>query len=211
MNYLFQLARAMLKPLLGLMEKQMSALPNFTYLSPDTYLLGENDRTDAVKYEYVNGQVYAMAGASRNHNILAGELFGLLRNHLRGKACRAYQGDMKVGIQTAGEQHFYYPDVQVSCAEEANRYFNTAPCLIIEVLSESTARTDRYEKLVAYRLLDSLQEYVLCSQETQHVEIYRKRSEWKAEYFVAGQSFTLESVGLSVVVDELYEFLLPQT
>lgn len=187
----------------------MSALPSSSYISLDTYLLGENDRADAVKYEYVNGQVYAMAGASRNHNILAGELFALLRNHLHGKACRAYQGDMKVGIQTASEQHFYYPDVHVTCSEENNRYFNTQPCLIIEVLSESTVRIDRYEKLVAYRLLDSLQEYVLCSQDTAHVEIYRKRTAWQAEYFVAGQSFTLESVGLVVAVDELYEFLLP--
>lgn len=187
----------------------MTAIPNTFYLSPDAYLLGENDRSDGLKYEYINGQVYAMAGASRNHNILAGELFATLRNHLRHKACRAYQGDMKVGIQTANEQHFYYPDVHVTCAEENNRYFNTSPCLIIEVLSESTARIDRYEKLVAYRLLASLQEYVLCSQDAAHVEIYRKRSEWKAEYFVTGQSFTLESVGLTMAIDELYEFLLP--
>ena len=199
----------MLKPLLGLMEKPMSALPNFTYLSPDAYLLGENDRTDTVKYEYVNGQVYAMAGASRNHNRLARNLTTRLDLHLRGSGCEVFQGDMKVGIQTASEQHFYYPDVQVSCAEENNRYFNTSPCLIIEVLSESTARIDRYEKLMAYRLLASLQEYVLCSQETAHVEIYRKRTDWKAEYFVTGQTFTLESVGLTVVIDELYGFLLP--
>ncbi|TXH69546.1 MAG: Uma2 family endonuclease [Thiothrix sp.] len=183
----------------------MSALPSSSYIPLDTYLLGENDRADAMKYEYVNGQVYAMAKASRDHNILAGELFALLRNHLRGKACRAYQGGMKVGIQTANEQHFYYPDVHVTCSEEKNRYFNTQPCLIIEVLSESTARIDRYEKLMAYRLLDSLQEYVLCSQDTAHVEIYRKRTGWQAEYFVAGQRFTLESVGLVVAVDELYE------
>ncbi len=189
----------------------MSALPNFTYLSSDAYLLGENDRTDAVKYEYVNGQVYAMAGASRNHNRLTRNLTTRLDLHLRGSGCEVFQGDMKVGIQTASEQHFYYPDVHVTCTEENNRYFNTSPCLIIEVLSESTARIDRYEKLIAYRLLDSLQEYVLCSQETAYVEIYRKRTGWKAEYFVTGQSFTLESVGLTVAVDELYEFLLPQS
>ena len=177
--------------------------------SPDTYLLGENDRTDAVKYEYVNGQVYAMAGASSNHNRLARNLITRLDTHLRGSGCEVFQGDMKVGIQTASEQHFYYPDVHVTCAEETNRYFNTAPCLIIEVLSESTARIDRYEKLVAYPLLDSLQEYVLCSQDTALVEIYRKRNEWKAEYFVTGQSFTLESVGLTLAVNDLYEFLLP--
>lgn len=187
----------------------MPALPTLSYLSTEAYLLGENDRADALRYEYVNGQVYAMAGASRNHNRLARNLTTRLDIHLRGSACEVFQGDMKVGIQTANEQHFYYPDVHVTCAEENNRYFNTAPCLIIEVLSESTARIDRYEKLVAYRLLGSLQEYVLCSQETAHVEIYRKRTEWKAEYFVTGQSFTLESVGLTIAVDELYEFLLP--
>ena len=77
----------MLKPLLGLMEKPMSALPNFTYLSHEAYLLGENDRTDAVKYEYVNGQVYAMAGASRNHNRLARNLTTRLDLHLRGSGC----------------------------------------------------------------------------------------------------------------------------
>ena len=170
------------------MENLMTAVPSTFYLSADAYLLGENDRTDAVKYEYVNGQVYAMAGASRNHNCLARNLTTSLDIHLRGSGCEAFQGAMKVGIQTASEQHFYYPDVLVTCAEESNRYFNTAPCLIIEVLSESTARTDRYEKLIAYRLLDSLQEYVLCSQETPHVEIYRKRSEWKAAYFVAGRA-----------------------
>lgn len=188
----------------------MSALPSSSYIPLNTYVLGENDRADAVKYEYVNGQVYAMADASRNHNRIARYLTTNLDMHLRGSGCEVFQGDMKVGIQTANEQHFYYPDVHVTCSEETNRYFNTQPCLIIEVLSESTARVDRYEKLVAYRLLDSLQEYVLCSQDTAHVEIYRKRTGWQAEYFVAGQSFTLESVDLVVAVDELYEFLLPQ-
>jgi Uma2 family endonuclease len=181
----------------------VTAIPNVFYLSPYAYLLGENDRPDGLKYEYINGQVYAMAGASRNHNRLARNLTTSLDLHLRGGSCEVFQGDMKVGIQTANEQHFYYPDVHVTYAEENNRYFNTSPCLIIEVLSESTARIDRYEKLV------SLQEYVLCSQDAAHLEIYRKRSEWKAEYFVAGQHFTLESVGLTMAIDELYEFLLP--
>lgn len=186
----------------------MSALPKPDYLSPEAYLLGENDRPDGIKYEYVNGVVYAMAGASRPHNIISGEFFALLRNHLKGSRCRAYQSDMKVGIRSQREDHFYYPDVQVSCTDEQDRYYNSAPCLIVEVLSDSTARIDRYEKLVAYRLLPELQEYVLCSQSTPLVEIYRHRTEWQAEYFVSGQKFMLESVGLEMVVDELYEFLL---
>ena len=186
----------------------MSAKAKIDYISPEAYLLGENDRVDGVKYEYVNGQVYAMAGASRAHNIVAGEFFALLRNHLKGSHCRAFQSDMKVGIHSLREDHFYYPDVQVTCTDEKDHYYNTSPCLIVEVLSDSTSRIDRYEKLLAYRLLPSLQEYVLCAQHTPLVEIYRQRTEWEAEYFVAGQTFLLESVGLKVAVNELYEFLL---
>ncbi|WP_020558527.1 Uma2 family endonuclease [Thiofilum flexile] len=186
----------------------MSALANNHYTTPEGYLLGENDRPDGIKYEYVNGQIYAMAGASRAHNIITGEMFALLRNHLKGSRCRAYLSDMKVGIQTSTENHFYYPDLQVSCQEENNRYFNTSPCLIIEVLSESTARIDRYEKLVAYKLIPTLQEYVLCAQDSPLVEIYRKSNHWQAEYFLTGQSFTLESIGLTLAVNDIYEFLI---
>ena len=186
----------------------MGALPKAAYISPEEYLLGENDRTDGIKCEYVNGQVYAMAGASRAHNIVSGEFFAILRNHLKGSHCRAYQSDMKVGIRSLREEHFYYPDVQVTCTEEKDRYYNASPCLIVEVLSDSTARVDRYEKLMAYRLLPSLQEYVLCSQDTPNVEVYRRSTGWQRERFNDGQRFLLESVNLEMSVDDLYYFLL---
>lgn len=186
----------------------MSALATAHYLSPEAYLLGENDRSDGIKYEYINGQVYAMAGASRAHNLVAGNFFLSLGNHLKGSRCHAYQSDMKVGIRSLRENHFYYPDVQVSCADEQDRYYNASPCLIVEVLSDSTARIDRYEKLIAYRLLPSLQEYVLCAQHAPFVEVYRQRTEWQAEYFTSGDTFLLESVGLEMAVDDLYAFLL---
>lgn len=186
----------------------MSVLPKPHYLSVEAYLLGENDRPDGIKYEYVNGQTYARAGASREHNIVAGNFFLSLGLHLKGSRCRVFQSDMKVGIRSLREEHFYYPDVQVTCANEANRYFNTSPCLIVEVLSNSTARADRHEKLSAYRMLPSLQEYVLCAQDTPLVEVYRQRTGWEAEYYVRGQQFVLESVELKMEVDDLYEFLL---
>ena len=185
----------------------MSALLPKTHLSPEEYLYGENDRIDGTRYEYVNGQVYAMADASRNHNLLTGNLFLTLGLHLRGKPCQVFQSDMKVGIKTLSADYFYYPDVQVTCAEEHERYYNTSPCLIIEVLSDSTARTDRTEKLAHYRLLPSLQDYILCSQDFPAVEIYRCRTEWKVERFIAGQSFTLASIQLEVNVIDLYDFL----
>lgn len=114
---------------------------------------------------------------------------------------------MKVGIQTIGDTRYYYPDVQVTCEEETEGHFNTSPCLIVEVLSGSTARKDRTEKLTGYRLLPTLQEYVLCSQDTPIVEVYRRRAEWQVERYLSGQNFLLESVGLEVAVDGLYRFL----
>lgn len=191
----------------------MSALAKYDYLTPAEYLLGENDRPDGIRYEYVNGQTYAMAGASRNHNRVAGAIFARLFSHLQGSPCEVFQTDMKVGILTADEERFYYPDVQVTCSAESEKYYNTAPKLIVEVLSDSTARTDRSEKLYAYRLLPSLQEYLLCSQDSPLLEIYRRRTAWQIERYVTGEVCVLESVDLALRVDELYGFVLndPQT
>ncbi|MGB3918236.1 MAG: Uma2 family endonuclease, partial [Thiothrix litoralis] len=93
------------------------------------------------------------------------------------------------------------------CEEETESHFNTAPCLIVEVLSSSTARKDRTEKLAGYRLIPALQEYVLCSQDTPVVEIYRKRTEWHMELYTRQQRFLLESINLEMQVDDLYSFL----
>lgn len=186
----------------------MSALPKTAWLSPEQYLLDENDNASGIRHEYANGQVYAMAGASRSHNIVTGNFFLSLGNHLKGNRCRVFQSDMKVGIQHKDDVRFYYPDIQVSCGEEDEAYYNTAPCLIIEVLSASTARKDRTEKLLAYQGINSLQEYVLCSQDTPLVDVYRRRSGWQRERFMEGGTFLLESVGLEMAVDDLYGFLL---
>jgi len=186
----------------------MSAVEKLDYVSPEAYLLTENDRADGVKYEFSNGLVYAMAGASRNHNRVAGNFFLSLGAHLKGSGCQVFQSDMKVGVQQENEEHFYYPDVQVTCEDEENTYYNTSPCLIVEVLSGSTARIDRNEKLLAYRLLPSLVEYVICSQDFPVIEVYRQKTGWVAERYVAGQTVMLESVGLELVMDELYDFLL---
>ncbi|MFZ1389375.1 MAG: Uma2 family endonuclease [Thiolinea sp.] len=127
-----------------------------------------------------------MEDKSRYHNLLAGYLAAQLFNHLRDTCCQVFQSDMKFAIETLGDTRFYYPNVQVSCEDEADTYVNKAPCLIIEVLSVSTVQKDRAEKLSGYRLIPALQEYVLCSQDSPYLEIYRRRSEWKMEYFTTG-------------------------
>lgn len=187
----------------------MSAVPESHYISPEQYLLDEQNRPEGEKYEYVNGQIFAMAGASRNHNRVAMRFALRIGLHLEGSPCEVFQSDMKVGFPVKDDDtRYYYPDLQVSCEQEDEAYFNRSPCLIIEVLSESTAKTDRTEKLLSYQRIPSLREYVLCSQDSAHIEIYRRDNGWEVELFTAGQSFTLQSLGLEIAVDDIYQFLM---
>lgn len=172
------------------------------------YLAGET-RSD-IRHEYVDGHVYAMAGASKAHNIIAGNIFSRLRQHLRGSPCRAFVADMKVKIEAS--RAYYYPDVVVTCSEEdttdsAPRDVLTAPSLIVEVLSESTENTDRREKMRAYGSLDSLEEYLLVDSRRALAELFRKRAEggWEHWVMTPGDTLNLASVGLDIAVVDLYE------
>ncbi|TAN71528.1 MAG: Uma2 family endonuclease [Methylobacter sp.] len=173
-------------------------------LTPEAYLLMENDNNTETRHEYVNGLVYAITGASRVHNRISGRLYVRLSLHLQGTRCEPFQSDMKVKTQRGDDVRFYYPDLQVACEEETDRYYNEQPCLIVEVLSDSTQRTDRTEKLMAYQTIACLQEYVLLSQDAPYLEIYRRKNEWQRESFKEKQSVTLESIDLTLAVEELY-------
>jgi Uma2 family endonuclease len=109
-------------------------------ISIDDYLEGE--LVSDIKYEYVNGEVFAMAGAKRAHNLIAGNIFATLHVHLRGMPCQVFNSNMKVGILNSTEDIFYYPDVHVSCEKHCDDHYNTEPKLIVEVLSDSTERKD---------------------------------------------------------------------
>jgi Uma2 family endonuclease len=173
-------------------------------LSVDQYL--EAEMTATVRHEYVAGQIYAMAGASDAHNTIALNFATLLRPGLRGGPCRVYVSDMKVWIEAAAV--FYYPDVLVTYDPEDNgEYAKTRPCLIIEVNSPSTTVTDHREKLLAYRKLPSLREYVMLAQHEMKVEIYRldSRGDWWLETYGPEHSFELESVNMQIAVKDLYE------
>ncbi len=174
-----------------------------TKISIEDYLQGE--LISEIKYEYVNGEVYAMAGAKRAHNIISMNLSGLLHQHLRGTPCQAYGSDMKVGILTATDDYFYYPDLQVSCEKNTHELYNTEPKLIIEVLSDSTERIDRAEKFRDYRKLASLEEYVLVAQDTPRVEIYRRAENWELALFTQADTFCLNAIDLCLKVSEVYE------
>src|SRR5262245_34123570 len=126
-------------------HRSMEAAAKTGTVSVEEYLAAE-PRSE-VRHEYIGGEVYAVAGASEEHNIIATNLLAALHAHLRGKACRVFMVDMKVRLFAAREEIFYYPDLMVTCdARDTDRYFKRFPNVLIEVLSTDTARTDRREK-----------------------------------------------------------------
>jgi Uma2 family endonuclease len=174
------------------------------------YLAGE--REGAVRHEYVQGEVYEFAGASDRHNRIAGNIYARLSTHLGEGPCEPFISDMKIRVSP---DVFYYPDVVVTCdAPGGDAYFRTEPRLIVEVISPSTERVDRHEKMVAYKSVPSLQEYVLVMQDEMRVEIYRRKDkEWKVLTFTgAEEQLQFASVDLSMSVSEIYRNVrLPET
>jgi Uma2 family endonuclease len=182
----------------------MSAAVPLLTLTVDEYL--ETERASPVRHEYLAGQVYAMAGASDAHNRIALNIASRLLARARGGPCRVFMSDMKLRIEAANA--FYYPDVFVTCdPEDPENYFKTHPCLIIEVTSPTTAVIDRREKLLAYKKIASLREYVLISQEEMSVEFYRldRGGHWWVETLGAEDALKLESVEMEIAVKEIYE------
>jgi len=142
----------------------MIAVPH--YLSPEEYL--DIESQSPFRHEYRQGLVYAMAGGTDNHDRLALNLLSLINLHLGNSDCRFHSGNVKVNYQA---QFYYYPDAFVTCdpRDRSNRYIKRYPQLIVEVLSPSTQAFDCGEKFDDYQPLESLEEYVLVSQENQLV------------------------------------------
>ncbi|HMV49953.1 MAG TPA: Uma2 family endonuclease [Blastocatellia bacterium] len=173
------------------------------YLSVADYLAGEKE--SQVRYEYVDGQVYAMAGASDRHNRIALNLSSRLNERTSSGPCETFMSDMKVKVDPV---LYYYPDVVVTCdAPGGDPYLRTQPRLIVEVLSPTTERIDRNEKSSAYRRTPSLLEYALVSQDEMRIELHRRQADgqWTLEIFTqAKESLTLHSVELTLTVADVY-------
>ncbi|MCU0238471.1 MAG: Uma2 family endonuclease [Pyrinomonadaceae bacterium] len=153
-------------------------------LSIEDYIEGEE--ISEIRHEYIYGEVYAMAGASDTHNIIVGNIFGNLWSHLRNAQCQAFSENMKL---KADEATFYYPDVMIACDENPTSvYYREEPILLVEVLSNSTERTDRNEKLTVYKKIPSLQEYLIVWQDKVYCEIYRRKSENNLETEIYDES-----------------------
>ncbi|HEV8160002.1 MAG TPA: Uma2 family endonuclease [Pyrinomonadaceae bacterium] len=170
----------------------MNAIPK-RKLTPEEYL--EIERKAEYKSEYFDGEIYAMAGAKRRHNVIAWNVGGELRQHLKGKNCEAYPADMRVFVPQTGL--YTYPDLVVVCGEPKfqDDTFDTLlnPILIVEVLSDTTENYDRGKKFQHYRSIESLHEYVLVSQDEARIEKYVKRSD--------GFWLLSEAVGLDLEIE----------
>jgi Uma2 family endonuclease len=170
----------------------------------------EAEATSEIRHEYIDGQVFAMAGASRRHNRISGNIYSRLLAHLRGSGCDAFMADMKVGLKSAQKQKsiFYYPDVVITCnPDDQDQFIVNSPCLIIEVLSPGTEFVDCKEKLVNYQTITSLQEYILVSQDQMQVEVYRQdvAGNWTEEVLGRGNQLQLDSIDLILKMHDIYE------
>lgn len=159
------------------------------------------------RHELVEGVPYAMAGASRVHNLLVGNLYALLRLHARARGCRLYTETVKLRV---GETTFYYPDLMVVCAgEPPHTHYEENPCLLVEVISQASEAVDRREKLWRYLGIPGLQGYLLVDSRQYRVEAYFKGSEgwlYRAwEGMAEGEKVEVPCLDLGLSLEEIYE------
>lgn len=184
----------------------MSTVPK-PYITSDAYLRLE--RAADFKSEYYRGEIFAMSGASREHNLITGNVFASCHSQFRDRHCEVYQGDMRVKVRTSGL--YTYPDVVVTCEEPrfeddvTDTLLN--PQVIIEVLSDSTEKYDRGKKFEHYRQIESLMQYFLIAQDRVHLEKYTRQENgqwllWETSAF--DDKVLIEAVKCELEMAEIY-------
>jgi Uma2 family endonuclease len=182
----------------------MVALPDRLLMSYEEYLAWES--TQEIRHEYFNGEVIAMAGGTRNHNRVSGNIFKRLDDALADRQCEVYIADVKVQVEPS--RKYFYPDVVVTCDDrDHDPQLVMFPCLIIEVLSPSTEAYDRGFKFSQYRQFESLQEYVLVQAEQPIVEVFQRNQDhqWLFCEYGLGDQLLLKSINLKILIDDLYK------
>lgn len=165
----------------------------------------ENEKVADLKSEYVNGEYLPMVGASRLHDQLCVRLARLLRGQLTGSPYRLFRPTVKVHVRGAGDERFYYPDLQVSGGEGAEYPdFLEAPKLILEVMSAASERRDREEKAPAYRRIEGLEELVLIAHQARRVEVWRRALDWTLETVSGTDTLRLRSLGCAIPLEQIY-------
>ena len=184
----------------------MAALPvPKTPMTDEEYLAFE--RTSEEKHEFLAGELFAMSGAKKAHNLVTANLIRLLGNLLLERPCLVFPADMKTHIPSTGL--YAYPDVTVVCGEpvfqDESEDVLLNPKLIVEVLSDSAESYDRGEKFEAYQTIESLQDYVLVSPKKARIDCFTRRADgWLLRSFGAGERMVIESLECELAVDDVY-------
>jgi Uma2 family endonuclease len=186
----------------------IAAKENFPRFTPEEYFAWEEKQLE--KYEYIDGEVYAMSGGSKNHSLISVRFITLFSNHLEGGSCETGNSDLKVNIVATG--NYTYPDVSVTCddRDKTTTQYITYPCLIVEVLSDSTESYDRGGKFRMYRKNPILQDYLLVSSVKIEMDLYHKNDDgdWVIINYQAGDIVELKSINLSFPIEQVYRGLV---
>jgi Uma2 family endonuclease len=186
----------------------IAARENLPKLTPQEYFAWEEKQL--YKHEYIEGQVYAMSGGSRNHSLIAVKLATLFSNHLDGSGCDVSNSDLRV--KSAISQNYTYPDVSVTCddRDKITTQYITYPSLIVEVLSPSTESYDRGGKFRLYRHNPVLIDYLLVSSTSVEIDLYHKNDhgEWIISNYQAGDIIELKSINLTFAIAQIYQGLV---
>ncbi len=183
----------------------MGLAQKITALTVAEYLALEE--ASNIRHEFVDGHIHAMAGGTLNHNRLAMDFGRLLNDRMTGDNCEAFVENIIVKISAA---IYYYPDVVVACDEiDGNESVIHNPVLVVEVLSKSTEKIDRREKMIEYQMVSGLREYAIVTQEKMQIEVYRHENAgeaWQGEiYSEPEQEVLFASVGVKMLVSEIYQ------
>ena len=178
---------------------------NFPRFTPEEYFAWEEQQLE--RHEYIEGEVYAMTGGTQNHSDIALNFGSLLKNHLRGSGCKTFNSDLRIKIFESNK--YVYPDLSVTCdnRDKTTPQYITHPCLIVEVLSPSTAAYDRGDKFRMYRQNPSLIDYILVDTNKMAIDLYRKdeAGNWYIINYESGDSIELKSVNLTAPIEQIYE------
>jgi Uma2 family endonuclease len=186
----------------------IAAKENFPRFTPEEYFAWEENQLE--KYEYIDGEVYAMSGGSVNHGRIAIKLTTIFDTHLDNSGCITGNSDIKVNI--VATTNYTYPDASVTCddRDKATTQYITYPCLIVEVLSDSTESYDRGGKFRLYRSNPVLQDYLLVSSARIEMDLYHKNDngDWVIINYQAGDTVELKSINLSFPIEQVYRGLV---
>jgi Uma2 family endonuclease len=179
--------------MVGLLPKPISVAEYF-----------EREKQSEVRHEFVEGIMYAMAGTTRQHNLVAGNVFGHFLNLKAGKPCRVYHADMRLRIGN----DYYYPDGMVVCAPVPDDDLHeTDPCILVEVLSDGTQGTDLREKAIIYRQLKSLNTYLVIDPKSRSIRHHFRDGEgdWQIDHLTDEGAVKLPCLEGTVSLEEIYQ------